>query len=120
MRNDPFVFHNGRAAHNVEELLAVIEESDVHLFEEHVTKDRNDFAAWVEHSLDHKSLAQRLRTSTDRIATISTLRSYLKPKLLMAEAAHFLEKGNQKEFLYGMAVGIIIGILLFRIVQVLA
>lgn len=118
MRNDPFVFHNGRAARTVAELLVIIEESPLAVFEEHVTKERNDFAAWVELGLQEQELAKKMRTTTDRVATISMLRDWLKPKNAMQVPSHFLETAHQKEFLWGLLVGILVGIVLLRIVQV--
>jgi hypothetical protein len=110
-----FVFTNGKKAQTLTELVAVIEESDKAVFEQHVTKERNDFAAWIEFGLHEKALAEQLRKTTDRTATISTLRGALKPK-----APNPLDAGHQKEFLFGLAIGIILGIILLRIVQVLA
>lgn len=128
---DSFHFTNGKTASTVGELLSVIEASEKRIFEEHVTAQRNDFAAWLEHSLQQKALADELRKTTDRFVTISALRAHMaktgaaKPQPAPGAIAppiqhHFLEQGHQREFLFGLAIGIILGVLLLRIVQVLA
>jgi hypothetical protein len=126
MRTDPFLFHNGRAARSVPELLQIIEESPQALFDEHVTKERNDFAAWLEMGLQEEQLARKLRATTDRIATISILREFLSPKTVAGNSAtaarlpnHFLDAAHQKEFLWGLLVGLILGVILLRVVVLL-
>jgi hypothetical protein len=118
MNRPPFVFHDGKAAHSIQELALLVEQHTKEEFEEHVNKDRNDFAAWIEFSQGQKELADKLRQSTDRIATIATLREWIKKKE-EASFGHFVEQGHQKEFLFGLAVGILLGIILLRIVQVI-
>lgn len=126
MRTDPFLFHNGRAARTVPELLQVIEDSPLAIFEEHVTKERNDFASWLEVGLGETTLAKKLRATTDRIATISALRDFLKPQTAAGSSAtaarvpnHFLDAAHQKEFLWGLLVGLILGVILMRVVVLL-
>ena len=116
---DAFVFKNGKAAHNADELLTIIEQTDTSIFSEHVNKDKNDFATWLDVQLKEKTLAEQLRTTTDRIATISMMRKAIRPTPV-EKASRYLETGHQKEFLFGLAVGLILGIILFRVLQVLA
>jgi hypothetical protein len=118
MRTDPFLFHSGRAAHTVGELLHAIEESPQQVFEEHVRTDRNDFASWIELGLHEETLAGELRKTTDRIQTIIILRNWLKSH--PSRQFGFLEKAHQKEFLLGLLFGLILGIILFQLIRVLA
>lgn len=137
---DTFRFSDGKTANTVAELTAVLESTDKKIFEQHVTRERNDFANWLEHSLHETQLAGELRKTTDRFITIATLRAHLRkkvgtpvpvtpvqksapgtaPAVTPPVVHHFLEEGHQKEFLFGLAIGIIMGVLLLRILQVLA
>jgi len=117
MRTEPFVFQNGRAAASIPELLSIIEDSSQQVFEEHVRESRNDFASWIDLSLHEKALADELRKTTDRLATIVALRNWLQAHPLEMHKHHFLEKGHQKEFLIGLLFGIILGIVIYRVVS---
>lgn len=111
------MFHDGRAAHSVHELLVCIEDSSQFVYDEHVSKNHNDFAAWIKLGLHNEKLATAVRNANDRLAAILVLRSWLKNHPF--ETPHFLHKAHQREFIIGMLLGIIIGIILFRIVEVL-
>jgi hypothetical protein len=115
---DAFVFRNGKTARTADDLLTTIEQ-DAAIFADHVNKDRNDFATWLEAQLKEKALADQLRTTTDRVATIAILRKAIRPTPV-EKASKFLETGHQKEFLFGLMMGVILGMILFRILQVIA
>jgi hypothetical protein len=71
-----------------------------------------------------EDLAKKLKATTDRIATISIMRDFLKPRSVAGSTVapvqnHFLDAAHQKEFLWGLLIGIICGIVLSRIVVLL-
>jgi hypothetical protein len=56
-----FVLMNGRVLKNIFELSNALTGMDDATFRHHVTKERNDFANWVEHVFHDKELAGQLR-----------------------------------------------------------
>lgn len=118
MRDKPFFYRNGKAAHNVHDLLEIIEETSLSEFQHHVNQEHNDFAAWIEWSMGDKQLADDLRRTTDRIATISILRRQIKNK----PSKHFpssFHPALQKEFLLGLGFGLILGFILAAVLRVI-
>ncbi len=116
MRTDPFVFHNGRQAHTIAELAQIVAQSTAGLFHEHVTHERNDFASWIELSLHEADLAKHTRLAKTREELLETLHTWLSPR---KAHQHVLDATHQKEFLLGLAVGIIVGVILLRMIEVL-
>jgi hypothetical protein len=115
---DALVFNNGKAASSPAELLAVVEQLDPAVFAEHVNTKKNDIATWIDSQLDEKQLVAQLRTTTDQKKTVEILRKAIAPTSVQ-KASQFLETGHQKEFLFGLMMGVILGLILFRILQVL-
>ncbi len=67
MTGEPFVFLDRRAAFDIDNLLAALNEdvSDDE-FASYVGHDKNDFANWIEYSLQNKSLADKIRPLMER------------------------------------------------------
>ncbi len=64
MASDYFVFCNGTKARNINELAEHIQSIDRKTFRHHVSRKKNDFAAWVGDVLGDKELASSLRSTT--------------------------------------------------------
>ncbi len=116
VRPPAFHFHNGRSARNAADLLVILEEGPASLYGEHVTPTRNDFAAWAEHGIHERALAARLRESAGRDETIAALRSWLEPH---AHRARTLGEHSRREFLLGVGLGIIIGVIVAGVIGAL-
>jgi hypothetical protein len=56
-----FHFHDGKRAHNLEDLRDAIATMPPEQFSHHVSPSRNDFAEWVEHVFRNPALAEGLR-----------------------------------------------------------
>lgn len=56
-----------------EELYAALDGMTDSDFSKHVTKERNDFASWVEHELGDKFLAASMRRATNKEEMRKTL-----------------------------------------------
>jgi hypothetical protein len=56
-----FVTKSGLHLHSLKDLYGQLSVMTEEEYRHHVTEQKNDFAAWVEHSHDDKFLAQKLR-----------------------------------------------------------
>lgn len=119
IRPPAFVFHNGRSARNAADLLLVLEEGPIDLWSDHVVpagpgaEPRNDFASWAEHGLHEKALAAHLRAARTREETIATLKRWLEPHIARSANLH---GAGAREFFFGLAAGIVIGIVIMTFV----
>ena len=70
LRNAPqgneFVLHNGRVLKNLHELANALLSMDDGTFAHHLTKEKNDFASWIEHVFKNHLLADQVRGAKDR------------------------------------------------------
>ncbi|MBN1274808.1 hypothetical protein JXA12_00740 [Candidatus Woesearchaeota archaeon] len=55
-----FVFVDGKQVKNVKQLADVLEEIEDHVFNHHVSEDKNDFANWLHHVFDEIDLAKKV------------------------------------------------------------
>jgi len=58
-----FFLHGGKSIKNIVELGRELKNMDANTFTHHVSNHKNDFAAWVEHSIKDSQLATLLRTT---------------------------------------------------------
>ena len=56
-----FVLQDGRKLGSIYELIDELETMHADLFKHHVNETKNDFANWIEHTFNEKSLAEELR-----------------------------------------------------------
>jgi len=61
MAGERFYFQDGSSVGSIEELLEKLREMSTMDFKRHVNEDKNDFAAWIEHSLERPTLASRIK-----------------------------------------------------------
>ncbi|MBU1198627.1 MAG: hypothetical protein KKF46_08065 [Nanoarchaeota archaeon] len=61
-----FVLCNGQPVKNVKELADVMDEIEEHVFDHHVTSDKNDFANWIEDIFKDMELAQKLAGAKEK------------------------------------------------------
>ncbi len=54
---------DGRVVKSLEELRDALKTMEEHVFKEHVTKNKNEFADWVEEILEEKDLARKMRSN---------------------------------------------------------
>ncbi len=115
-----FYFKSGRIAKNLAELKEGLETMDQEEFDHHVTAEKNDFASWVEHAVEDKVLADKLRIEKKRENMITQVNDRI--RALTAEVGQ--PQGNTtpllrdatilKDFVIGVVVGLIIGFLVGR------
>ncbi|MFH1506173.1 MAG: hypothetical protein ABIE94_04280 [archaeon] len=61
-----FILCNGRRLKNIKELADIMEEIEDHVFNHHVTHDKNDFAKWVHDVFQDIDLAQKIAGVKDK------------------------------------------------------
>jgi hypothetical protein len=61
-----FVLCNGKPVKNIKELADIMEELEDHVFNFHVTPEKNDFATWVKDIFQDVELAQKLAGVKDK------------------------------------------------------
>jgi hypothetical protein len=67
MAGEPFIFWDRRAAYDIENLLAALNEDvSSEEFASYVSHNKNDFANWLEFSLQNKMLADKIRPLVER------------------------------------------------------
>lgn len=78
---ESFWVNNGQILANLVELKDALAEMDESIFSHHVSKEKNDFADWIEHVLEDAELASSLRKSkkpnTAHDIVVSRLRIYI-------------------------------------------
>lgn len=72
-----FHFHDGSSAGSIEELKEKLEKLPYDEFYEHVNEEKNDFASWIEHVVENKSLADKLQQVASIVETVELLNEEL-------------------------------------------
>lgn len=75
-----FFFKDGSSAGTLEELYKKLEGMSYDEFYEHVNPEKNDFANWIEHILDNKELAEKLRLVNSMVETAELIYEELHPE----------------------------------------
>ncbi len=73
-----FVTRDGKEIHTLSDLVTVMKEMPQDEFEHHVTPHKNDFAAWLHHSLNRSDLAQKIGPLKSKEEIIRVLEGELK------------------------------------------
>ena len=58
-----FLTCEGKAIKNTQEMAAALREMNTQVFQSHVNKEKNDFAAWTKEVLGDRRLAREMRRS---------------------------------------------------------
>jgi hypothetical protein len=74
-----FHFGDGTSAKNLSELKTKIETISYDEFYHHVNPEKNDFANWVEHVIEDKELADKLRAVSSIVETVEFLNEAISP-----------------------------------------
>jgi hypothetical protein len=74
-----FHFGDGTSAKSLSELKAKIETISYDEFYHHVNSEKNDFANWVEHVIENKELADKLRAVSSIVETVELLNEAISP-----------------------------------------
>lgn len=82
MAGEPFLFWNDKRADDLKSLVAVLGEISYEEFATYVNQSKNDFASWIEGSLENKELADKVRP-------------LLENDLIRAVVSDFIEKENK-------------------------
>lgn len=61
MTNEPFNFWNGKKADDLDGFVSCLGEISYEEFSSYVNNSKNDFANWIEHSLNNPDLAEKIR-----------------------------------------------------------
>lgn len=72
-----FYLQDGRRLESIYELIDELETMSEDMFRRHVDKFNNDFANWIEHVFEEKTLAEELRLIRDRMDTQRALLKHL-------------------------------------------
>lgn len=73
-----FVTRDGKEIHTLSDLVNIMKEMPQDEFEHHVTPHKNDFAAWLHHSLNRSDLAQKIGPLKSKEEIIRVLEEELK------------------------------------------
>lgn len=76
-----FFLVNGHKLRNIKELADVLADLEDWVFNHHVTPDKNDFAAWVEHVFEDIELAKKIAGVKDKDKMQLVLYKHLTHKL---------------------------------------
>jgi len=76
-REKSFYLHGGKEIYNVPELLGQVYTMNDETFNHHVTPDKNDFANWICHVFENKSLAKKIEKALTREKIILVLEEAL-------------------------------------------
>jgi uncharacterized protein YeeX (DUF496 family) len=71
-----FYVHEGPTVRNLRELLEEMKEMSDEQYNFHTKKRGNDFANWVDHVLNEKTLADKLKHAPSKSAAIYALEKY--------------------------------------------
>ncbi len=71
---DPFYLQKGRTVHDLEELAEALKIMDEEEYTHHVNPERNDFAKWVEESLEKKDVAERMRVAKTKEELVKSIK----------------------------------------------
>ena len=137
MRN-AFYLKKGRTVHNLEELAVAFKTMDSEEFNHHVSKEKNDFASWIRHSLNNADLADKI----SNLKTINSVRLELekniksnssekvnpteskttRPEFELKSAPETNLKNAErkfdlKEFLMGVAIGLLLGVIIMALIS---
>jgi len=104
-----FYAHNGMSIRNLNELAVAIDLMDKKIFEFHVNKDKNDFSNWVKEVIKEEKLAKELLDIKSKIASAERIHKYINRVSKKEDSIHFLRQPIM-EFIYGLVVGLVLGI----------
>lgn len=133
----PFYLKKGRTIHNLSELAVALRTMDSEEFNHHVTNERNDFANWIRHSLNMSGLADKIiklktlnstrleiekivkkDTSKNNKANSNNTSSDFELKSAPETELNKLEKKfDLKEFLMGVAIGLLLGVIIMALIS---
>lgn len=102
MAGESFNFWNGKSASNLEELAAVLKEMSYEEFSSFVNTSKNDFANWIEGSLENRNLAEKIRPLLEKdliLAVIEDSMSKKQDKLIIGTTAAIQEDSLVKEIM---------------------
>lgn len=77
---EKFFFNNKKEASDLKEFLAVLKTLSKDDFDHHVNKQRNDFANWIEYSLQKKDLAKSIANLSTKAAIANKIKEHLSNK----------------------------------------
>lgn len=99
-----FKFVHGAEARTILDVVEELEEMNEEEFKHHVNQEKNDIADWAKYSLDKPKLAERLR----KIRT----KEKIKQELLEEHISISNIDYKSKEFMWGIVIGLLIGVVL--------
>lgn len=71
--SNAFFLADGKAINNLDELKAALREMPDHVFYQHVSPNRNDFATWIADSLKREEIALEVRKTTNKYEMLNKL-----------------------------------------------
>ena len=76
---EPFHLHQGGVIHDTQELAQALSTMSQEVFLHHVNNEKNDFAEWVQHSVQDQELADKIRSATSQEAIQEVLQETATP-----------------------------------------
>ncbi|MBR9690200.1 hypothetical protein GOV08_00790, partial [Candidatus Woesearchaeota archaeon] len=70
---DSFNFKNGQQSNSLKELLDAIKTVDNETFKHHLNEEKNDFSAWIRHSIGNQLLANKIAQANTKEEVISAI-----------------------------------------------
>ncbi|MEM4259767.1 MAG: hypothetical protein QXG00_00865 [Candidatus Woesearchaeota archaeon] len=108
--DEVFIAKNNIKAKNIFELKKAIETMNDEEFSHHLNNDKNDFANWIEYSLEDKILADSVRQSKTKEEVLRSIDN--RTSLLTKEIgkSHIISDFTLlKDFLIGLIIGLVAG-----------
>lgn len=72
-----FWLHEGPAAKDLKELRDALKKASNDQFAHHVSREKNDFARWIEEVLRDRDLALKLKQCKTRLSTVRAIEAHL-------------------------------------------
>ncbi len=112
-----FNLHMGTSIRNLQELADALEIMDENTFKHHVTKDKNDFSNWVKDVVCDIDLSKELLKAKTREEALKIMKKRI-GKLDKLQRSYCPKEQLRccvMEFFYGLAIGILLGLIIAAI-----
>ena len=113
-----FVLFNGPRINNLFELAEALESMKETSFRHHVTGQKNDFSSWIRDIIGDNELAAKLLTTNNRSRTAWLVRDRISQFEALEANSHTkaLLKYGILDFLIGIVIGVVAGIILASLI----
>ncbi|MFH1133572.1 MAG: hypothetical protein V1735_03715 [Nanoarchaeota archaeon] len=112
-----FVVVDGAHLRNLDDLALLLEVIEDVEFQHHVTVQKNDFATWVQDVIKDVELADALLGMGSAEAMSQEVKRRIRELRVEKKVPHESITSRVKEFIYGLLIGYVIGMLVARLIS---